>query len=384
MCSLHSEKLKLFCLDHQQPVCLICRDSKAHIHHKFRPINEVAEHFREELQKHREPLRETLKLLQQVQENFSHAAEYIKLQAWRTERHIQEHFRRFHQFLEEEEEARITALRREEGLKTQRMKELTGALSRDIAALSDAIKASEEEISAEDVSFILNYKATVKRVQQCPLLEEPKLASGSLIDVAKHLGNLSFHIWDKMKALVSYTPVILDPNTANPEFTMSDDLTTMTLGEKQKLPQNPERINSHHSVWGWEGFTSGLHTWEVNVGDNRAWFVGVAETVHKKKGQKTRFWQIEFYNDRYTARLLGNPPVVLRVKKKLQRIRVYLDWTGRKLSFTDPDANIHIHTFTHTFTNKVFPCIGTLAELPLRISQGNICVTRENLSWVSQ
>uniref|UniRef100_A0AAZ1XG82 RING-type domain-containing protein n=1 Tax=Oreochromis aureus TaxID=47969 RepID=A0AAZ1XG82_OREAU len=27
LCSLHSEKLKLFCLDHQQPVCVVCRDT---------------------------------------------------------------------------------------------------------------------------------------------------------------------------------------------------------------------------------------------------------------------------------------------------------------------------------------------------------------------
>lgn len=383
VCSLHSEKLKLFCLDHQQPVCLICRDSEVHSHHKFRPIDEVAQHHRQELQKLREPLQGTLKLLQQVQENFSHTAEYIKLQALCTEEQIQENFRRFHQFLEEEKEARIAALRMEEGLKSQRMKELAGALSRDIAALSDAIKASEEETSADDVSFLLNYKAMIKRVQQCPLLEEPKLLSGALIDVAKHVGNLSFHIWNEMKELVSYTPVILDPNTANPEFTLSGDLTTMAYGEKQRLPQNPERINSRCSVLGWEGFTSGLHTWEVNVGDNQAWFVGVTETVHKKQGQKTRFWQIEFYNDRYSARLLGKSPVVLRGKKKMQRIRVYLDWKGGKLSFTDPDANVHVHTFTHTFKNKVFPCMGTLSELPLSISQGSVCVTRENLSWVS-
>lgn len=383
VCSLHSEKLKLFCVDHQQPVCLICRDSKAHSHHTFRPISEVAQHHREELQKLREPLLETLKLFQQVQENFRHTAEYIELQAQRTEGHIKEHFRRFHQFLEKEEEARITALRREEGLKSQRMKELTVALSRDIAALSGAIKASEEDINAEDVAFMLNYHATAKRVQQCPLLEEPQLVPGTLIDVAKHSGNLSFNIWNKMKELASYTPVILDPNTANPELTLSDDLATMALGEKQWLPQNPERVHSQCAVWGWEGFTSGLHSWEVNVGDNRAWFVGVAETVHKKKGSKTRFWQIEFYSDRYIARLLGNPPVVLRVKKKLKRIRVYLDWNGGKLSFTDPDANKHVHTFTHTFTDKVFPCIGTFDELPLRISQGIISVTKENLSWVS-
>ncbi|KAF3857663.1 hypothetical protein F7725_010864 [Dissostichus mawsoni] len=30
LCSLHSEKLRLFCLDHQQPVCVVCRDSVKH------------------------------------------------------------------------------------------------------------------------------------------------------------------------------------------------------------------------------------------------------------------------------------------------------------------------------------------------------------------
>lgn len=383
VCNLHSEKLNLFCVDHQQPVCLVCRDSKAHSHHKFRPISEVAQHHREELQKLHKPLQETLKLFQQVQEDFRHTAKYIELQARRIEVSIKENFRRFHQLLEEEEEVRLTALRREEGLKSQRMKELTGALSRNIAALAGVISASEEDISAEDGSFVLNFQASVRRVQQCPLLEEPTLGSGILIDVAKHSGNLSFHIWNKMKELVSYAPVILDPNTANPEVTLSDDLTTVTLGEKQWLPQNPERIHAQRAVWGWEGFTSGLHTWEVNIGDNRAWFVGVAEAARKKKGAKTRFWQIECFNDRYSARLLGKPPVALRVKMKLKRIRVYLDWNGGKLSFTDPDANVHVHTFAHTFKNAVFPCLGTLERHPLRISRGNICVTRENLSWVT-
>ncbi len=41
ICSLHSEKLKLFCLEDKQPVCLVCRDSLKHINHTFRPISEV-------------------------------------------------------------------------------------------------------------------------------------------------------------------------------------------------------------------------------------------------------------------------------------------------------------------------------------------------------
>uniref|UniRef100_A0A8C1WYH0 Uncharacterized protein n=1 Tax=Cyprinus carpio TaxID=7962 RepID=A0A8C1WYH0_CYPCA len=46
ICSLHSEKLKLFCLEDKQPVCLVCRDSQKHENHKFRPISEVVPSYK--------------------------------------------------------------------------------------------------------------------------------------------------------------------------------------------------------------------------------------------------------------------------------------------------------------------------------------------------
>ncbi|KAI3369680.1 hypothetical protein L3Q82_024523 [Scortum barcoo] len=148
LCSLHSEKLKLFCLDHQQPVCVICRDSKTHNNHRFRPIDEAARQHKKKLQETLEPLKEKLKVFEEVKVKFDETAEHMKVQARHTERQIKEQFKKLHQFLEEEEEARMAALREEEEQKSQMMKEKMEALSREIAALSDTVRATEEELRA--------------------------------------------------------------------------------------------------------------------------------------------------------------------------------------------------------------------------------------------
>ncbi|KAF4087370.1 hypothetical protein AMELA_G00094910 [Ameiurus melas] len=171
--------------------------------------------FQEELKTALKPLQEKLKIFKDCKLNWSQTAEHIKIQAQHAERQIKEEFEKLHQVLRDEEAARIAALREEEEQKSQMMKEKIEKLSRDISSLSDTIRGVEEEMRAEDVSFLQNYKATVKRAQ-CTL-QHPEELSVPLIHVAKHLANLKFRVWEKMQDAVQYTRQSPFSNTEAPE-----------------------------------------------------------------------------------------------------------------------------------------------------------------------
>src|SRR4029434_1738635 len=75
-------------------------------------------------------------------------------QTLNTEKQIKEEFEKLHQFLRDEEAARIAALWEEEEQKSQMMKEKIEKMSREISSLSDTIRAIEEEMGADDITFL--------------------------------------------------------------------------------------------------------------------------------------------------------------------------------------------------------------------------------------
>ncbi|KAL1279248.1 hypothetical protein QQF64_025921 [Cirrhinus molitorella] len=77
--------------------------------------------------------------------------------------------------------------------------------------------------ASENICFLQEFPVSMERVQV--LQPDPQMPSGALIDVPRYLGNLPFRVWKKMQDIVQNTPVILDPNTADPRLIVSDDLT---------------------------------------------------------------------------------------------------------------------------------------------------------------
>uniref|UniRef100_A0A3Q2DJT6 B30.2/SPRY domain-containing protein n=1 Tax=Cyprinodon variegatus TaxID=28743 RepID=A0A3Q2DJT6_CYPVA len=142
-----------------------------------------------------------------------------------------------------------------------------------------------------------------------------------------------------MKDKVHFSPVILDPNTADVSLHLSDDLTSVRRGDtEQQLPNNPERNTRYKNVFGSEGFSSGKHSWEVEVGDHPRWTVGlVKESVDRKGKRKASpeygIWCLWHCDGKYT----NGFSQILKVNKSLQRIRVQLDYDRGEVSFYDPE-----------------------------------------------
>ncbi|KAI4880003.1 hypothetical protein NFI96_029185 [Prochilodus magdalenae] len=377
LCGLHKKKLVHFCLEDKQAVCEEC-ESTMHTDHCLQLLDEAAVDLKLDLKRRLEPLKNKLELFRMVKCTCAQTEEHIKKQAQHAEALIKREFEVLHQFLWDEEAARIAALRQEEEQRSQTVKKKITQINRDILSLSDNVKAMEEELEDNTISFlqvINNYKATMERAQG--KLKDPEALSGALIDVAKHLGNLKFRVWEKMQSIIQYTPVILDPNTAHPCLHLSDDLTEMALSSHNaEIPANPERFDDYVSVLGSEGFDSGSHCWDVEVGDSSVWAVGViAESVfkHREKLSKHGLWHVGYYRGEY-GKGLSEMLTPFRLKQRLQRIRVQLDWDRGHVSFFNPDDNIHLYTFMHTFTEPVYPYFYNacpaqpLTILPIKVS----------------
>lgn len=158
-------------------------------------------------------------------------------------------------------------------------------------------------------------------------------------------------------------PVILNPNTGCSSLTLSQNLTCSESDKAKQLPENPERRYS--GVLGYEGFSSGKHSWDVEV--DGWWGLGVTDTPSVICG-------IAMHTETLgpLCELHGSQEIIRAVIPK--KVRVLLDYNRGLLTFFDLDRKTHVHTIKYCFTQTVFPYFNSTvkilpAELAVRIKQ---------------
>ncbi|XP_029289381.1 zinc-binding protein A33-like [Cottoperca gobio] len=357
VCLLHNEKLKIFCHNDLEPICLVCQTSKKHNVHESSPVEEAAQLKKNEISDKLESLRKKLRLLMKTKVHWEETKNYIQSQAYQCEEEIKEEFEKLHLFLREEEISRLKVLKQEEQIKTQVMCEKLENIQDQIKTLYSTIGDVEAALRVKDLTFLQGYKQTKKRVK-CNI-QDPECIRDILINSAKHLGSLRFVIWKKMENIVACVPITLDPNTAQSNLKFSEALTCVQYSSKQLLPDNPERCTSRMCVLGAPGFTSGKHSWTVEVGQGKDWDIGVAQESIKRKSTvflnpSEGFWVIGLSNgDSFWAQT--SPRTKLVLKQKPEKITVQLDYDKGKVVFINAADLTTIHSFKDRFTEKIFP-----------------------------
>ncbi|XP_068792825.1 E3 ubiquitin-protein ligase TRIM35 [Struthio camelus] len=372
LCTLHREEAKLFCLDDKELACFVCQSAKQHQGHKMQPVQEAAADFRAKLKNMETSLQDKVKDFGAVHRSYESISEHNQVEAARLEDQIRREFEKLHEFLRAEEKAALARLqeetRRKQGLIEGRMKQL----SEESQALLNEARQLQADLKEDDYTFLMMHKNRKRRIA-CTAEEPEAVPSGMLINVAKYLGSLQYDVWRKMLDIITVVPFSFDPNTAAGWLSVSEDLTSVTNRGYKLLVENPERFTSAPCILGSRSFSTGFHTWEVDLGGIANWRVGVARpcggnhwTFHHDA--RSGFW--------YIYRLPGADGETCRASNSarskaalgdLARIRVELDCDEGELSFYDADRRTHIYTFHEKFNGKVFPYFyvgGTPADAP--------------------
>ncbi|NWI07995.1 TRI27 protein, partial [Tichodroma muraria] len=145
--------------------------------------------------------------------------------------------------------------------------------------------------------------------------------------------------------------VILDADTAHPRLEISaDGRRVKDTGVTRLMDANEKRFDSHLFVLAKEGYTSGKHYWEVNVGTRRNWTLGIARESVTRKGTLTlcpenSFWVIACADGQdYWA--CTNPWTCLTVTGYLSKIGIFLDIPAKQVSFYDVFKAVALYTFS--------------------------------------
>ncbi|KAG2462875.1 TRI39 ligase, partial [Polypterus senegalus] len=157
-----------------------------------------------------------------------------------------------------------------------------------------------------------------------------------------------------------YTDVTFDPETAHPCLIVSEDGKEVRHTDtRQRVTDNPKRFDNYVLVLAREGFTSGRHYWEVEVGGKTEWTLGVArESVNRKEkitlSPDNGYWTVWLRNENeYEA--LNYSSVILPLRVKPQTVGVFLDYDEGQVSFYNAQSRSHLYTFTDSFTEPLYP-----------------------------
>ncbi|XP_051899740.1 zinc-binding protein A33-like isoform X1 [Pristis pectinata] len=375
-CEEHQEELKLFCETDKKLICVICVGAREHREHRFLPIEEAVEIYKDQIKSSLESLTKMKSDLQEMEQQQKEKISGVREQSHSLQSHITSQFAKLHQILTEKEQRLLRDLREEEEKILNPMEKKLQEIQENLNSIQEKLSKLQERMNKEDNMIFLKGEARRKR-RVSDDMQALSVTDGALpVEKFDHpflLNPALREMFDVLKRV----SVTLDVGTAHPRLEVSEDRRSVRRTRtRRSLPDTRKRFTVGARVLGSEGFTSGRRYWEVEVAGNRSWSLGVAaESVERKRWvgliPENGFWTIG--RDGHGLCVNTSTPSRLPAGPIPGRVGVYLSYGSGTVSFYSADTKSHLHTFTgNKFTEKLYPLFWTWDENQwLRICSGS-------------
>ncbi|KAM5192005.1 LOW QUALITY PROTEIN: uncharacterized protein ACMZJ9_004975 [Mantella aurantiaca] len=164
----------------------------------------------------------------------------------------------------------------------------------------------------------------------------------------------------KTSGVSGVTDILLDVRTAGNDLHISGDRKTASGSyDCRNRPETPGRFECPQVI-SCQGFSSGRHYWEVDVGGSEDWIVGMCYPSIDRRGDQSvigwnkKSWGLERWGGNQYSMIHDGKEVRLPGNVSSDRVRIDLDYEAGRISFYDLcDPIRHLHTFTTTFTEPL-------------------------------
>ncbi|KAB5518406.1 hypothetical protein PHYPO_G00165490 [Pangasianodon hypophthalmus] len=356
-CMVHGRPLELYSVSEGKLICSLCVQGGTNVvsveeerDRRQAELDTVISELKQKIQKREE----------KVQELDSSATNCLALIDQET-KEIKKIFNAIKKAVQKAEDEVLSPLEDRRRQVEQEAEKLKKDLQRKISTLSETISDLQILGDEEDPVFFLQSYPSVTMVDNgsdgTSVFLDTDLSFGTIRSMAVTMMADIEEEFEKLSRIETArikkfgVDVTLDPETANAQLLISDDLREVRSSmETRDASDNPESFDLFGSILGQNWLTDGRAFWVVEVGNKQGWDIGVAREEANRKGAislkpSQGYWAIVHYNsDNYAA--LEDPPTLLSLSNKPRKVGVFVDFNEALVSFYDMEAETHIYSFT--------------------------------------
>ncbi|XP_029108485.1 B box and SPRY domain-containing protein [Scleropages formosus] len=370
-CAQHEAQLDRYCSTDGKMICAHCASVGTCRGHGVTPVASRAAAVRNQLVDVCEKMQlQALRIERFVSHTLAAKEQALQAEASAARERVVARVNLVRDALEEEEQRLLEAVQREEERVQQCLLTQRAHWAQALAALTRTRTCLVHTLThEEDAKLASSGQDLADRVEEAEGVGEPLDTEQLNLNASCSDSKLLLGLWASAVLLgpEGHNPVSLtfDERTVSPLLSLSEDQRTLAFIRKrarQSLPYDPARFDSWPNALCAQSFSSGTHSWVLEVGQSNAFKVGVCYTSLERKGSgnKSRLgynaqsWVLSCYEGDFSFCHAGCH-VSLALLRRPRRLGVLLDWPGRTLLFFDPDSCAVLHVVCHPFTAPLFP-----------------------------